>query len=253
MLVRGPSTPRLQLVDKPDGPTVRQQTQAHARACAAADKAALEAAPPEKRGALKKQQLAAAQERGRLYAAMITSEPGWKPKEGSKAEGQVLTAFYRRIGQRGRELAAKEGKPFSIDTLKKVRLTKDDVEALRKEFGDDEVKKAMPLLERHIIRESFLDRAAMKFMKSTEFLTFRMALQQSVDKMDRDLAKHRKQLDERSAENLREHQRALKKRKQVNWNQEVVVHKTTRIDGTKQKQTYASVGGRLVPIDQKRE
>jgi hypothetical protein len=241
-------------VDLPGGPTLRQQFRTREKAFAEQEKLKLDATKtPEQRAALKKKFTEARAARARQYAAMLCSEEGWAPKPGAKAEGRVLTAFYQRLGQRGREIAAREGKPFTLEALERVRLSKADVEALRKEFGDDEVKKALPLLKKHIMHESFLDRAAMKFMGSSEFATYQAAIAIAVDKMERGIQTHREKLDEKSAESLRDHHKTLKKRRLSRWTEQVVVHKSVKADGSKLKTSYAAVGGRLIPIDTKRE
>jgi hypothetical protein len=242
------------VVEDLGGPSLRQQFRARERALADGEQLRLAAAAtPQQRAALKKTFTEARAARARQYAAMLCSEPGWAPKPGAKADGRVLTAFYQLLGQRGRELAAREGTPFSLDTLERVRLSKADVEALRKEFGDDDVKAALPLLKKHIMHESFLERAAMKFMGSSAFTTYQAALAVAVDKMERGIQTHRAALDEKSAEHLREHHRSLKKRRLSRWTEQVVVQTTVKAGGAKEKTTYAAVGGRLIPIDTKRE
>jgi len=254
MKVSGVQAVAPSVVDDPGGPSLRQQFRAREQALAANEQVQLaRARTPEQRAALKETFTEARAARGRQYAAMLCSEAGWAPKPGAKAEGRVLTAFYQLLGQRGRELAAREGTPFSLETLDRVRLSKADVEALRKEFGDDDVKKALPLLKKHIMRESFLERAAMKFMNSSVFTTYQAALAVVVDKMERGIQSHRAALDEKAAENLREHTRSQKKSRLARWTEQVVVQTTMNAGGAKEKTTYAAVGGRLIPVDTKRE
>src|SRR6185295_17712053 len=108
--------------------------------------------------------------RAREYAAMICSQPDWQCKTENGSPGNVLTAFYRLVGQKAREHAKKDGHEFSLADVQKTRLTEKDLESLRKEFGDDQIKKAWPLLERHIAHEGFLTKSALKFMKSGKFM-----------------------------------------------------------------------------------
>lgn len=244
------SSPMPRAATGPGGPNLRREIRAHERTLSEAERKQLDGArSPEERAALKTGFTKARAERARRYAAMLCSEPGWAPKPRSSSEGKILTSFYGLLGQRAREEAARTGKPFSMAHVEQVRLSKADVEALRKQFGDAEVKKAWPLLKKHIAHEGFLDQAALRFMTSAEFLTFQAALTSARDKVERALDAHEEQLSAKDAEALREHIKLGEKRRLTSWDQPVVVEREQNPDGSRDKVTYVSVGGRLVPVD----
>jgi hypothetical protein len=247
-----PTATTLSLSDKPGGPSLRDQIRTQERSLAAKEKTALAKAPDDAaRHELKTEFTEARRERAQKYAAMLCSEKTWEPR-GSE-QGQVLTSFYRLLGERGRELAAKQGKPFSMKHLDEVQLTKADVEDLRKQFGDEAVKKAMPLLEKHICSGRWLSKEARTFMKSSRFVAYQTAVEATVDRVERNLEHEREKLDDADAERLREDLRTREKRKVTSWTENVVVEREERPDGTREKTLYASVGGRLVPVDKKPE
>ena len=242
--------PHVSLVDRPGGPSLRDQIRSQERGIAEKEQAQLARCPAAQQAALKSDFTEARAERARKYAAMLCSAPGWQPNENCSPEGKVLTAFYQVLGERGRELAAKDGKPFSLTYLDKVKLSKDDVEKLRKQFGDDAVKKAMPLLQKHIVSGKWLSKDAARFMASGEFMTYQTAIMGAQDKMERDVEAYREKLDEKAADDLREESRTDRKRQLTHWTDKVVVEK----DATTQEKTiYAAVGGRLIPVDKKPE
>lgn len=242
------------IAERPGGPTLRQQFREKEKALHEREQKKLDACKtPEERGALKAQFTQARAERARRYAAMLCSEPGWTPKGDPKGPGTILTSFYALIGQRAREEARKSGKPFSMGDVEKVRLTREDVEELRKKFGDAEVKKAWPLLQKHIAHEGFLDRDALRFMKSTQFLAFQAAITATVDRVERAIDQHQETLSAKDAELLRDHHRGLEKRRLSVWDQPVVVESEQKSDGSRDKVTYVAVGGRLVPVDRDEE
>jgi hypothetical protein len=258
MRVKNGSLGQMALVETPGGPSVRAQIRAHERGHAEREQQKLAGAKTDQaKKALKSEFTAARAERARLYAAMITSADGWQPSAGARPEGKVLTSFYRLIGEKARELAAAEGQPLSLETFDRVRLTRADVEGLRKRFGDAEVKKALPLLKKHIIHERFLDKGALRFMASAQFLALQTLLQATEDRVERDIDRHREKLDVRAAEELRDHQRALGKRQLTHWDQQIVVEcagaRAGDPAGKPETRTYAAVGGRLIPVDEKPE
>lgn len=242
------------IAERPGAPPLRQQFRAHEKKLAEGEKKQLDAAKtPEERAALKANFTQARAERARRYAAMLCSEPGWAPKGDPNGPGAILTSFYALLGQRGREEARKSGKPFSMGDVDRVRLTREDVENLRKQFGDAEVKKAWPLLQKHIAHEGFLDRDALRFMKSSQFLAFQAAISATVDRVERAIDQHQEQLSAKDADLLREHHRQLEKRRLSKWDQPVVIETEQKSDGSRDKVTYVSVGGRLVPVDRDEE
>jgi hypothetical protein len=238
------------VTETPGGPSLRHQFKAHEKALAEKERAQLDACrTPEERHALKAQFTQARAERARRYAAAICSEPGWEPKAGASSNGKILTAFYALLGRRARENAQKTGKPFSMADIEKVRLSRADVENLRKEFGDAEIKKAWPLLQKHIAHADFLDKSALRFMLSGEFLVYRAAIHQQRDTVEHNIEQHREQLSAKDAELLREHNRLAEKRKLTHWDKDIVVSREGVAEGHPEKVTYVSVGGRLVPVD----
>ena len=247
MRVRGTTTPP-SIADVSGGPSLRAQFKATEKALADSERKALDALPPEQRAALKAEFTQARAERAQRYAAMLCSVDGWQPKPGAAAEGKVLTGFYGLVGERARALAKREGKPLSPEHVERVRLSKADIVKLRETYGDAEVKKAWPLLQKHIAHDRFLDANALKFMQSGEFLVYHAALQHARDTVDRNIATHREKLSAADAELLRDHLKQVERR--LTWTEDVVVERrapATAGDKT-HTQKYVSVGGRLVPL-----
>ena len=253
MQVKGAETRRMPLAEVAGGPNLRAQFKANEKLLVADERKQLDALPPEQRAALKSTFSQARAERAQRYAAMLCSVEGWQPKPGAKSESQILTGFYGLVGDRARALAKKEGKPFSMEHVERVRLTKADVVMLRERYGDAEVKKAWPLLSKHIAHKGFLDTGALRFMKSNEFLMFHSAIQQTRDTVERKLAEHEEKLSAKDAELLREHLKQGERRRVTQWAGDVVVERRNVTDvqtgdDKLQTQKYVSVGGRLVPV-----
>ncbi len=256
------------LTEKPGAPSLRDQFRGNERKLHEAEVKQLEKAKtPEERAELKKAFTEARAERARTFATMVCSEAGdvYKPKPGGNNAGQILKAYYALIGERAREQAAKDKKPFSQKYVESVKLSKEDVRGLREKlmkegFTDADFKKAMPLLKKHIARDRFMDQNAMKFMASGEFVTFKVAIELMMDKVEKNLDAHHRQLDEKEHGLLLEHladtEKRSKVRKVTNWTNEVVLTNVDKNgdgnDDTK-KTKYAVVGGKLVPLDERED
>jgi hypothetical protein len=249
------------LTDVAGGPSLRDQHRANERKVRDAEAAELAKAKPADRPALVAAHREASAERARTFATMVCSAPGHKyATPGANNTGQILKAFYALIGERGREQAAREKKPFSAKDVERVRLSKDDVHALREQlmkegFSDADFQKALPLLHKHIARDRFLDRAAMAFMKSTGFVAFKAAIEQMIDAVDRQLDAHQRKLDEGDHALLLEHLRDVEKRgrRVTSFTDTVVVANVDKNgDGAddQRQARYAVVGGKLVPVDE---
>lgn len=255
------------LTEKPGAPSLRDQFRANERKLKEAEDKQLEKAKtPEERSALKKAFTEARAERARTFATMVCSEAGdvYKPVPGGNNKGQILKAYYALIGQRAREQAVKDGKPFSQKYVENVKLSRDDVRGLREKlmkegFSDADFKQAMPLLQKHIARDRFMDRNAMKFMASAEFLTFKAAIDLMLDKVEKDVDAHARQLDEKDHKLLLEHLAETEKRgtrRVTTFTQDVVL---TNVDHNKdgnddvKKTKYTVVGGKLVPLDERQD
>lgn len=254
------------LTEKPGAPSLRDQFRGNERKLHDAEVKQLEKAKPEERGALKAAFTEARAERARTFATMVCSEAGdvYKPKPGGNNAGQILKAFYGVIGEHAREQAAKDKKPFSQKYVENVKLSKDDVRALREKlmkegFTDADFKKAMPLLKKHIARDRFMDRHAMTFMASSEFVTFQAAIALMLDKVEKNVDAHKAQLDEKDHTLLLEHLAEVEKRgtrRVTSFTHEVVL---TNVDNNKdghddvKKTKYTVVGGKLVPLDERQD
>ncbi|HEY4223641.1 MAG TPA: hypothetical protein VGO62_19930 [Myxococcota bacterium] len=233
------------VVDRGGGASIRDQIRAQERTHGDREKAQLAACPDDaSRAALKKEFTAARAERAEKYAAMLCSVDGWEPKASASPQSKVLTAFYALAGQKARALAAKQHRPFAMGDLHKVKLSEKDVEKLRRQFGDDAVKKAWPLLKKHICHEGFLSKAALKFMQSARFIAFQSALLLAQDHMERGIHQTDVKLDEKDAALLRETLR-LEQKRGVTL---VFTDQHTRADGVREDALYTSVGGHLVRI-----
>jgi hypothetical protein len=233
------------LVDKPGGPALREQIQAREAAIKAREVKQLDAAPTvDAREALEDKFIAQRKERGEKYAALLCSQDGWQPKPGASSQSQVLTAYYALLGQKARAYAAAHGRPVSLEDIDRVKLSKDDVEKLRKQFGDEAVKKALPLLQRHMCQGKFLTAAAMRFMQSSQFVVYQTAIEQERDVVDTSVRTHDEKLDEKDHDRLREERH----RQVTHWTDRVVVQREDN-----KRILYASVGGRLVPLGEKPE
>ncbi len=240
-----------QLVDRAGGTALRDQMKLREHAFKARENAALgKARTPQARKALDAEFKAAALERAHDYAAMICSQEDWSPKPGCSVQGNVLTSFYRLMGQKARAHAASEGRLFTLDDLRAVKLDEHDIAGLRKQFSDADIKKAWPLLDKHIVHGRFLSHGAQRFMKSGRFLAYQTALMVAEDRMEKGIEHHREKLDDKAAQSLRDDRRATQKRQFTHLTDEVIVER----DRTHQeKTTYAVVGNRLVPVDEKPE
>ena len=185
--------------------------------------------------------------RGEKFATMLMSQKGWRTKPGCNAQAQVLCAFYRIVGQRARELAASEGKPFSMAYVDRVRLTRADVESVRKQFGDKETKVALGLLKRHIMSGSFLTDDARQFMVSAQFLSFQVAIEQSRDKVEHGVRAHDDALAAETAQLVRDERKASERRQLLHWSDpHLLVTRTA--DGKREAAKCIVVGGRLVVV-----
>jgi len=234
------------IVDKAGGLSIRDQMRAKEASFKEKERAALAAAPDDAtRGALKKQFTEERAARAQEYAAILCSDPNWKSKCGDGTPGTVLTSFYALMGKKARAYAAHQQRPFRESDLQHVRLNETDIEGLRKQFGDDEIKKAWPLLEKHIVHDGFLTKGAQKFMSSAKFLAYHNAIEAAHDRMERGIESHREKLDEQAAENLRDELRQKEKRTVTDWTARVVVE---RDQARQEKSTYAVVGGKLVTV-----
>lgn len=263
--VRLPKTAAL--TEKPGAPSLRDQFRANEKKLHEAEQKQLEKAKtPDERAALKKAFTEARAERARTFATMVCSEASdeYKPIPGGNNAGQILKAYYALIGERAREQAAKDKKPFSQKYVENVRLSREDVRGLREQlmkegFTDADFKKAMPLLKKHIARERFMDRHAMNFMGSAEFVSFKAAIELMLDKVEKDVDAHARQLDEKDHKLLLEHLADVEKRgtrRVTTFTQDVVL---TNVDSNKdgnddvKKTKYTVVGGKLVPLDERQD
>jgi hypothetical protein len=194
---------------------------------------------------------------------MVCSEAGdvYKPVPGGNNKGQILKAFYGLIGERAREQAAKEGKPFSQKYVESMRLSREDVRGLREKlmkegFTDADFKKAMPLLQKHIARDRFMDRHALAFIASSAFVVFKAAVEQMMDKVEKTLDDQKRALDDKDHALLLDHLADVEKRSKrrvTNWTESVVLtnvdHNRDGNDDTKTTK-YTVVGGKLLPVDE---
>jgi hypothetical protein len=233
------------LVDRPGGPALRDQIKARERTILVREEGALAKCPDQaSKDALALKFMDARKERGEKYAALLCSQDGWQPKPGATPQSQVLTAYYGLLGQKARAFAADHGRAVGLDDIDRVKLSKDDVEKLRKQFGDDAVKKALPLLQRHMCQGRFLTHAAMRFMMSSQFVVYQTAIEHERDTVDTSVRAHDEKLDEKDHDRLRDE----RKRQVTHWTDRVVVQREDN-----KRVLYASVGGRLVPLGEKPE
>ena len=254
MQVKGLDRGRAHFVEVDGGPSLRAQFKANEKSLVATEHGQLAAIAPEQRVALKAEFTQKRAARARRYATMLCSVEGWQPKPGARPESKILTGFYGLVGERARALAKSEGKPFAMEHVERVRLSKGDVVALREQYGDAAVKKAWPMLQKHIAHDDFLDQGALLYMQSSDFLVFHAALRQTLDAVERNIAAHAEKLSANDAGLLREHGKDVERRRLIKWTGPVVVergHQADPLTGADKVSTqkYASVGGHLVPID----
>lgn len=245
-MLRVSASPAVRIAEAPGAPALRHQFKAAELALAANERKQLDAAPtPEARAALKAEFTQARAERARRYAAMVCSQPGWKPKPGASPESKVLTSFYGLLGERARADAARSGKPLSMAHVEQVRLSRADVEGLRTTFSDGDIARALPLLDKHIAHADFLDDGALRFMTSDEFLSARAALAVAADKVESALDKHEAKLAEEAHARLLEHQRDDRKHRRL---VEISTPDLARV--TDGKRVFKPFGGRLAALDE---
>ncbi len=232
-------------VDRPGGLSLRDQMRMQLHAISAEQKRQVAAAPDAAaRRAVRERFEVTRKELGEKYAAMLCSVVEFTPKPAAPDHTRVLMAYYRLLGERGRAVAAEEGRPFRLEDLDHVKLTREDVAELRAQFGDEDVKKALPLLQRHIMHERWMTSDAIRYMNSAEFIAFHTVLEATHDRMERGIETHRRKLDERDIRRLHDE----RQRKTAHWTDRIVIERARD-----KRVVFVSMGGHLVPIGEKPE
>ncbi len=232
----------------PDAVALRTQFRAKEDGHRTREAAILSAAKPADIQSLKDDFRTSRKQRAERYAAVLCSVADWAPRVGARTESKVLTAFYGLVGQRARELAKSEGVPFAMEHVERVKLTKADVVSLRQTYGDADVKKAWPMLQRHIAHERFLDAGALSFVNSGEFLMYQTALDRVRDSVEHNIVAHREELSAKDAQALFELRKQQDSRVLAGWTDDVVVTRPSDSADQDRKISYVSVGGHLVRV-----
>ena len=211
-----------------------------------------------------------------LRAAMITSAPGWvhpsaradaspprspEHKDGRMA-GQILVEAYRRLGEKGRVLAATRGEEFAERHVEAVKLDAHDIEAIAEKLGGCSKgarQRATKLLERHIANEGPDGKRKLTFeaqkvfdKRITAFDEFRAAMMFDLSEHEEKLvaAQEKNKLKiyekqerlENFARERKEHDKRIKKVQWTGETQDVRVDKSTNAKNVE----FVVVNGRLV-------